>query len=327
VWSATAGGIAQATSGGVEAWLLGSTGRAVIPFACRENATWLMFERFSERGRQVVVLAQQEARALGHDYIGTEHLLLGLLREQEGLAARILGSLDITVERVRAQVARIVESGGEVTSGLIPFTPRAKRVLELAQREALSLGHNLIGTEHVLLGLVRESEGLAARILLDFDADSVQIRDEVILGVGAGPTESSGFRGSALEPPTVRPGQQTLAVPSDVVLGWRRRPIALAALGAAVLARSAFDQSNTGCLRALEMQVLVHLALGPRDATLAVTGELFESLLVALACDRNALHHAVLILAKLQLVSRKEEQDGEPLRQSAARGPQAETLQ
>src|SRR6059036_551484 len=139
-----------------------------------------MFERFTERARQVVVLAQEEARILKHNYIGTEHILLGLLREEEGLAARVLESLDITVERVRSQVVRIVGSGEEVTSGQIPFTPRAKKVLELALREALSLGHNYIGTEHILLGLVRENEGVAARILLDFDADSDKIRNEVI---------------------------------------------------------------------------------------------------------------------------------------------------
>ena len=139
-----------------------------------------MFERFTERARQVVVLAQEESRLLKHNYIGTEHVLLGLLREQEGLAARALHDLGITVERVRAQVVRIVGSGEEVTSGQIPFTPRAKKVLELALREALSLGHNYIGTEHILLGLVRENEGVAARILLDFDADSEKIRNEVI---------------------------------------------------------------------------------------------------------------------------------------------------
>src|SRR5437667_184960 len=156
-----------------------------------------LFERFTERGRQVVVLAQDEARALKHNYIGTEHILLGLLREEEGLAARVLESLDITVEEVRAQVARIVGQGDEVTTGQIPFTPRAKKVLELALREALSLGHNYIGTEHILLGLVRENEGVAARILLDFDADAEKIRNEIIrmlsgpgrrqAGAGGGP--------------------------------------------------------------------------------------------------------------------------------------------
>ena len=139
-----------------------------------------MFERFTERARQVVVLSQEEARGLQHNYIGTEHILLGLLREEEGLAARVLESLDITVEEVRAQVARIVGQGDEVTGGQIPFTPRAKKVLELGLREALLLGHNYIGTEHILLGLVRENEGVAARILLDFDADAEKVRNEII---------------------------------------------------------------------------------------------------------------------------------------------------
>ncbi len=157
-----------------------------------------MFERFTERARQVVVLAQEEARTLKHNYIGTEHILLGLLREEEGLAARVLESLEITVERVRAQVVRIVGSGEEVTSGQIPFTPRAKKVLELALREALSLGHNYIGTEHILLGLVRENEGVAARILLDFDADSEKIRNEVIRMLsGPGGRQRSGSGGGA----------------------------------------------------------------------------------------------------------------------------------
>jgi ATP-dependent Clp protease ATP-binding subunit ClpA len=139
-----------------------------------------LFEKFTERARLVVVLAQEEARALRHNYIGTEHILLGLLREEEGLAARVLQSFEITVERVRAQVVRIVGSGEEVTAGQIPFTPRAKKVLELSLREALSLGHNYIGTEHILLGLGREGEGVAVRILLDCGADAETIRNEMI---------------------------------------------------------------------------------------------------------------------------------------------------
>ena len=125
-------------------------------------------------------MAQEEARALKHNYIGTEHILLGLLREEEGLAARVLQSFEITVERVRAAVVRIVDSGEEVTSGQIPFTPRAKKVLELALREALSLGHNYIGTEHILLGLSRENEGVAVRILLDLNAGAETIRNEML---------------------------------------------------------------------------------------------------------------------------------------------------
>jgi ATP-dependent Clp protease ATP-binding subunit ClpC len=139
-----------------------------------------VFERFTERARQVVVLAQDESRTLGHDYIGTEHILLGLLREQEGLAARVLESLDLTIEEVRAQVVSIVGLGDTAATGQIPFTPHAKEALEFSLREALSLGHDWIGTEHVLLGLVRATDGVAARILLDFGADADTIRNEVI---------------------------------------------------------------------------------------------------------------------------------------------------
>ena len=143
-----------------------------------------MFERFTERARQVVVLAQAEAQALKHNYIGTEHLLLGLLREEEGLAARVLESFEITVEEVRAQVARIIGQGDEVTGGQIPFTPRSKTILELSLREAISLGHNYIGTEHLLLGLMREGEGVAVRILVDFGATPQAIRDELLRLLG-----------------------------------------------------------------------------------------------------------------------------------------------
>jgi ATP-dependent Clp protease ATP-binding subunit ClpC len=150
-----------------------------------------MFERFTERARQVVVLAQDEARALKHNYIGTEHILLGLLREEEGLAARALESLRVTTEEVRAEVARIVGEGEESTTGQMPFTPRAKKVLELALEEARSLGHNYVGTEHILLGVARENEGVAARILLDFRADAEGIRDRVIAMLsGAPPPEA-----------------------------------------------------------------------------------------------------------------------------------------
>jgi ATP-dependent Clp protease ATP-binding subunit ClpC len=157
-----------------------------------------VFERFTERARQVVVLAEEDARELKHNYIGTEHILLGLLREREGVASRVLESLGISFESARAQVVRIVGSGEEVTPGQIPFTPRAKKILELALREAQSLGHNYVGTEHILLGLVRENEGVAARILLDFDADSDKLRNEVIrmLPGPDGPKNSSAAAGA-----------------------------------------------------------------------------------------------------------------------------------
>jgi Clp amino terminal domain, pathogenicity island component/UvrB/uvrC motif len=150
-----------------------------------------VFERFTERARQVVVLAQDEARALRHNYIGTEHLLLGLLREEDSLAARVLESLDVTLEEGRAQVRLIIGEGDEILTGQIPFTPRAKRVLELALREALQLGHNHIGTEHILLGLVHEGGGVAMRILLDLDVDAQMVRNEVIrvLSGGSAPVE------------------------------------------------------------------------------------------------------------------------------------------
>jgi ATP-dependent Clp protease ATP-binding subunit ClpC len=138
-----------------------------------------VFERFTERARQSVVLAQDEARALKHNYIGTEHLLLGLLREGEGIPLRVFEAFGITVEEMRMQVARIVGQGDEITTGQIPFTPRAKKVLELSLREALGLGHDYIGTEHVLLGLLREGEGVAVQILRDF-ADPEEIKQEVI---------------------------------------------------------------------------------------------------------------------------------------------------
>jgi len=139
-----------------------------------------MFERFTDRARQVIVLAQDEARLFKHNYIGTEHLLLGLLREEEGLAARVLDILGITVEEVHLQVARIVGQGDAVASGEIPFTPRAKKVLELALREALSFGHDYIGTEHMLLGLVREDTGVGARILLNFGVNANTVRNETV---------------------------------------------------------------------------------------------------------------------------------------------------
>ncbi len=139
-----------------------------------------MFERFTDRARRVVVLAQEEARLLNHNYIGTEHILLGLIHEGEGVAAKALESLGISLEAVRAQVEEIIGQGGSSPSGHIPFTPRAKKVLELSLREALQLGHNYIGTEHILLGLIREGEGVAAQVLVKLGADLSRVRQQVI---------------------------------------------------------------------------------------------------------------------------------------------------
>jgi ATP-dependent Clp protease ATP-binding subunit ClpC len=190
-----------------------------------------MFERFTERARQVVVLAQAEARALKHNYIGTEHLLLGLLREEEGLASRVLRELGVTLEEVRAQVARIVGQGDELTTGQIPFTPRAKKVMELSLREALSLNHNYIGTEHILLGIVRENEGVAVRILLDLGVDAERIRDEVIrlLGGPAAVERSFTFRSSPRPFARHRSGRRFLPPVALLVTGWLLFALALGA--------------------------------------------------------------------------------------------------
>ncbi|MFZ9762169.1 MAG: ATP-dependent Clp protease ATP-binding subunit, partial [Candidatus Nanopelagicaceae bacterium] len=159
-----------------------------------------MFERFTDRARRVVVLAQEEARMLNHNYIGTEHILLGLIHEGEGVAAKGLESLGISLEAVRSQVEEIIGQGQQAPSGHIPFTPRAKKVLELSLREALQLGHNYIGTEHILLGLIREGEGVAAQVLVKLGADLNRVRQQVIQllsgyqgkeAVAAGPAEGT----------------------------------------------------------------------------------------------------------------------------------------
>ena len=139
-----------------------------------------MFERFTDRARRAVVLSQEEARLLNHNFIGTEHILLGLIHEGEGVAAKALESLGIELESVRGQVEEIIGPGGESPGGHIPFTPRAKGVLELSLREALALGHNYIGTEHILLGLIREGEGVAAQVLTKVGADLPRVREQVI---------------------------------------------------------------------------------------------------------------------------------------------------
>src|SRR5699024_2231409 len=139
-----------------------------------------MFERFTDRARRVVVLAQEEAKMLNHNYIGTEHILLGLIHEGEGVAAKALESLDISLDAVREQVQDLISQGQQQPTGHIPFTPRAKKVLELSLREALQLGHNYIGTEHILLGLIREGEGVAAQVLVKLGADLNKVRQQVI---------------------------------------------------------------------------------------------------------------------------------------------------
>ena len=159
-----------------------------------------MFERFTERARRVVVFAQEEARELNHNYIGTEHLLLGLMRDADSVAAQALQELEISQDAVREQVTEIIGRGKRSPSGHIPFTPRAKKVLELSLREALQLNHNYIGTEHILLGLVGEGEGVAAQVLIKLGGSLSRVRDKVIElappGTGEGPELPSPLRRS-----------------------------------------------------------------------------------------------------------------------------------
>ncbi|AWT26989.1 MULTISPECIES: ATP-dependent Clp protease ATP-binding subunit [Corynebacterium] len=186
-----------------------------------------MFERFTDRARRVVVLAQEEARALNHNYIGTEHILLGLIHEGEGVAAKALESMGISLEAVRTEVEDIIGTGGHPPSGYIPFTPRAKKVLELALREALQLGHKYIGTEHILLGLIREGEGVAAQVLVKLGADLSRVRQQVIQllsGYEGGEPESehasdepatAGVGEGAPSTPSGKPGQKSNSLVLD----------------------------------------------------------------------------------------------------------------
>jgi ATP-dependent Clp protease ATP-binding subunit ClpC len=190
-----------------------------------------MFERFTERARQVVVLAQDEARALRHDYIGTEHLLLGLLREEEGLGARVLGQLGIEIDAVRAVVRRRVGEGEHATAGQIPFTPHAKETLELSLREALSLGHKYIGTEHVLLGFVRQGEGVGVEILQQLGASPTIVREEVIRML-SGPGRSSSTTVMSSHARPLPPRRRALPPLALLVTGW---VLFGAALGVGVL--------------------------------------------------------------------------------------------
>jgi hypothetical protein len=177
-----------------------------------------MFERFTDRARRAVVLAQEEARRLDHNYIGTEHLLLGLIHEGEGVAAEALEALGVSLEAVRARVEEAIGRGPEPPGGHIPFTPRAKKVLELSLREALQLGHSYIGTEHILLGLIREGEGVAAQVLVKLGADLSRVRQQVLELLADRPGGEAGVaRPAAGEP---RPG----VAGGPVALGEREPP-------------------------------------------------------------------------------------------------------
>src|SRR5688572_32067015 len=167
-----------------------------------------MFDRFTDRARKVMGLARQEAQRFNHEYIGTEHILLGLIQEGSGVAANVLRSLDIDLDKIRREVEKIVQSGPSmVTMGQLPFTPRAKKVLELAVEEASNLGHNYIGTEHLLLGLIRENEGVAAQVLLNLGLKLEDVREEVLEFLGADSGEEEEEESSGGETPSSGSGE------------------------------------------------------------------------------------------------------------------------
>jgi hypothetical protein len=204
-----------------------------------------VFERFTDRARRVLVLAQEEARLLNHSFIGTEHILLGLIHEGDGLAAKALESLNVSLEAVRQKVADTIGPAGSGPAGSPPFTPRAKKVLELALREALQLGHNYIGTEHLLLGLVREGEGVAAQVLESLGADLVTVRERITeLLVGYQGREFSGALPMAGPFSTTGPsgplGMPELRYPYKVLSG-PERPLGSASLGLRIVGVLLYD--------------------------------------------------------------------------------------
>jgi ATP-dependent Clp protease ATP-binding subunit ClpA len=228
-----------------------------------------LFERFTERARQIVVLAQEEARTLKHDHIGDEHLLLGLLREQEGMGAKVLESFDITVERVRGEVVRIVGVGDHAGTGQMPFTPKAKWVLEMAMQEARSLGHNYIDTEHILLALATLGEGVSTRILVDCNAQPDRVRGEVIRLLSGGGARR-GQQPPGAPPASANGFQEWIRVGPGV--GVRRLLM--------VAAARALDDGR--------------VAVQPRDVLLALTGdEEVGPVLAELGLDDPAIRRAL----------------------------------
>jgi ATP-dependent Clp protease ATP-binding subunit ClpA len=239
-----------------------------------------MFERFTDRARRVVVLAQEEARLLNHNYIGTEHILLGLIHEGEGVAAKALESLGISLEAVRAQVEEIIGQGQSAPTGHIPFTPRAKKVLELSLREALQLGHNYIGTEHILLGLIREGEGVAAQVLVKLGADLSRVRQQVVQVLG-------GYAGG--EDVGARMRLVRMTVPDDLREAEEQLAQVRREKEAAIWAQD-FEQAAT--LRDQEKQLLPRLAEREREWTAGVD-------LAAVIQENHKLHSEVERLREL----------------------------
>ncbi len=258
-----------------------------------------MFERFSYDARHAVAALGEVAREFGHHHIGTEHLLLGILRVEDSMGERALRSVGISFRRVRHQVARIVGTGDTVTTEAIPFTPRTRRSLELARAGAETRGSSEVGTEHLLLGLIETPESVGARILIDLEATADAIRT----AVGVLPQSPRSPRPEAdlsMEPRL--PDIAEVAFEGPVDFGWRGRPIVLAALGAGALSRLAFHPSRTGGLRELEMQMLAYMALEAGDGQPDELGVSVESLDVTLACDLEELDDRIQSLIEQGLL-------------------------
>jgi ATP-dependent Clp protease ATP-binding subunit ClpA len=242
-----------------------------------------VFERFTDRARRVIVLAQEEARLLNHNDIGTEHILLGLIHEGEGVAARALESLDISLEAVRTEVTEIIGQGQSPPTGHIPFTPRAKKVLELSLREALELGHDYIGTEHILLGLLREGEGVAAQVLVKLGASLDRVRQVVVQLL-------SGYTGEVVaEQEEVRTVLVRMTVPAEL----REAEEQLAQVRQekqAAIDRGDFEQAAG--LRDKERRLLTHVAEQERAWTTGVD-------LAAVIRENQHLHREVERLREL----------------------------
>ena len=208
-----------------------------------------MFERFTDRARRVVVLAQEEARLLNHNYIGTEHILLGLVHDRTGVATQALESMGVSLEAVRAEVEEIIGPGGSPPGEHIPFTPRAKKVLEMSLREALQLGHDYIGTEHILLGLIREGEGVAAQVLAKLGVGLREVREQVVQLL-------TGVRGTEEEPVDVT------VPPIDPEAGPR-----CPRCGAELREQSAYRMTDAGIALVFCSRCLATVgAVGPRPA-------------------------------------------------------------
>jgi ATP-dependent Clp protease ATP-binding subunit ClpC len=240
-----------------------------------------LFERFTDRARRVVVLAQEEARLLNHNYIDTEHLLLGLLHEGDGVAATALESLGISLEAVRAQVEEIIGQGERAPTGHIPFTPRAKKVLELSLREALQLGHNYIGTEHILLGLLREGEGVAAQVLVRLGADLSRVRHQVIQ-VLSGAAAAGMKAGAGTRPVRMTMPADLLVLVEEFTQVRRKKEAAI----------EAQDFERVAALRDAEQQLLRRLARRERAWTAGVDLE-------AVIRENQRLHREVERLVEL----------------------------